>query len=279
MTMIAGRSRSQAAVAGAVATMAAMGASELAAALLSAQSLVAAIGGAVIDLQPAGAKDFVVALFGQNDKLALELFIVVVAIGVGAVLGLVARRAFMVGAAGFVTFAVIGFVAALSDPSAAAAPTAIVAAVAAIVGIQVLSWLLGPPQPVTTTGPADDPNGVRATMPDWSRRNFLLKSGSVAVASVVAGVAGRRLARGRASRAVDRQRHDPAGRRDRDVAVRLVARDRRPHPDRRPERPTSTGSTRRSSPRVSTSRRGASESTAWSTAKRPSATRSWSTCR
>ena len=196
MTMIAGRSRAQAAVAGAVATIAAIGLSELAAALLSAQSLVAAIGGVVIDLQPAGAKDFVVGLFGQNDKVALELFIVVVAIGVGAVLGLIARRSFMVGAAGFVIFAVIGFVAALSDPSAAAAPTVIVAAVAAIVGVQVLSWLLGPPQPVATTGPADEPSGVRATMPDWSRRNFLLKSGSVAVASVVAGVAGRRLLEG-----------------------------------------------------------------------------------
>ena len=176
----------QAAIAGVVATIAALGLSELAAALLSAQSLVAAVGGAVIDLQPAGAKDFVVALFGQNDKLALELFIVAVSIGVGAVLGLVARRTFVIGAAGLAIFAAIGFLATVSDPSAAAAPTALVAGVAAIVGIQVLSWLLGP----SVASPGEPSRG---SMPDWSRRGFLLKSGSVAAASVVAGVAGRRL--------------------------------------------------------------------------------------
>ncbi len=185
MTMTTGRPRLDAAIAGAVATIAALGMSELTAALLSAQSLVAAVGGAVIDLQPAGAKDVVVSLFGTNDKLALELFIVGLAVVVGAVLGLVARRAYLVGAAGFAIFAVIGFLATLSDPSASAAPAAIVAAVAAFVGIQVLSWLLGSSQPATS--------GIRATMPDWSRRSFLIKSGSVAAASVVAGVAGRSL--------------------------------------------------------------------------------------
>ena len=197
MTTIAGRPGLQAAIAGAVATIAALGLSELAAALLSAQSLVAAVGGAVIDLQPAGAKDFVVALFGQNDKLALELFIVAVSIAVGAVLGLVARRAFVAGAAGFAIFAAIGFLATVSDPSAAAAPTALVAGVAAIVGIQVLSWLLGPPAP----SPGEPSRG---SMPDWSRRGFLLKSGSVAAASVVAGAGRPSTARVGAGRAVGR---------------------------------------------------------------------------
>jgi DMSO/TMAO reductase YedYZ molybdopterin-dependent catalytic subunit len=159
---------------------------------------VAGVGGAVIDLQPAGAKDFVVSLFGQNDKVALEVFIVVVSIAVGAVLGILARRAYFVGAAGFAIFAVVGFVATLSDPSAAAGPTAIVAAVAAFAGIQVLSWLLAWSQPAVSAGSpagaaAAGTGGIRATMPDWSRRNFLIKSGSVAAASVVAGVAGRSL--------------------------------------------------------------------------------------
>src|SRR5688572_11428037 len=86
------------AISGAVATLAALGLSELVAGLLTSQSLVAAVGGAVIDLQPAGAKDFVVALFGQNDKLALELFIVGVSVLVGAALGIVARRSFTIGA-------------------------------------------------------------------------------------------------------------------------------------------------------------------------------------
>jgi DMSO/TMAO reductase YedYZ molybdopterin-dependent catalytic subunit len=184
------------AIAGAVATLAALGLSELAAALLSAPSLVAAIGGVVIDHQPAGAKDVVVSLFGQNDKLALELLIVAVAVLIGAGLGIVARRQFAIGAGGFVAFAGLGFVAAMSDPSASATTVVIVAAVAAIAGVQTLSWLLGPAPPVVAAGagPRVDPATVRRrSMPDWSRRGFLIRSGSVAVASVAAGLAGRAL--------------------------------------------------------------------------------------
>ncbi len=187
MTTTPDRPAWRAAIAGAVATLVAIGLSELVAGLLTAQSLVAAVGGAVIDLQPAGAKDFVVALFGQNDKLALELFVVAVAVVVGAVLGLVARRSFTMGAGGFALFAAIGFFATLSDPSSAVAPAAIVAGVAAISGIQVLSWLLGPP-----ALPVDDPP-AQGSMPDWSRRGFLLRSGTVAAGAVVAGLGGRSL--------------------------------------------------------------------------------------
>ena len=60
-----------AAIAGIVATAAALGLSELVAGILTAPSLLAAVGGFVIDHQPAGAKDFVVGIFGDNDKLAL----------------------------------------------------------------------------------------------------------------------------------------------------------------------------------------------------------------
>ena len=83
----------RAALAGAVATLAALGTSELIAGILpGASSLVAAVGQVVIDLQPPGAKDMVVALFGTNDKLALELLVVAVATGIGALLGILSRR-------------------------------------------------------------------------------------------------------------------------------------------------------------------------------------------
>ena len=183
----------RAAAAGIVATVAALGLSELAAAVLSAQSLVAAVGRFVIDRQPPGAKDFMVGLFGQNDKLAFELLIVAVSIAVGAGLGLIARRRFVLGAAGFGAFALLGFGAALSDPSNTPAMMAIVAGAAAIAGIQTLSWLASPPASPGTVEP--DAGATRATrsMPDWSRRGFLLRAGSIAAASVVAGLAGRRL--------------------------------------------------------------------------------------
>ena len=189
-----------AAIAGVVAAAAALGLSELVAGVLTAPSLIAAVGGFVIDHQPPGAKDLVVSLFGVNDKLALEILIVVASLGVGAVLGLAARRSFTLGAAGFGAFAAFGFVAALGDPSAAAAPAAIVAAVGAFAGIQSLSWLIGGASlrvadtavPHPATGRERSPTPPYS-MPNWSRRGFLIRSGSLAAASVVAGFLGRRL--------------------------------------------------------------------------------------
>ena len=179
-------------MAGIVATAAALGLSELAAGLLAAPSLVAAVGGVIIDIQPPGAKDFVVALFGENDKVALELFIVAVSIVVGGLLGVAASRRFMIGAAGFGLFALVGLAAAIADPSASAVPAAIVAGVAAFSGVTTLSRLLG-----GGSGAAEAAStSTRRSMPNWSRRSFLIQGGSIAAASVVAGVAGRILLEG-----------------------------------------------------------------------------------
>src|SRR3954468_3173076 len=97
-------------LAGAVSVLAAVGLSELVAGFLGGPSLLAAIGEFVIDHQPAGAKDLVVGLFGTNDKLALELLILGVAAGIGAILGIVAERwSFAAAATGFGAFAIAGF--------------------------------------------------------------------------------------------------------------------------------------------------------------------------
>jgi DMSO/TMAO reductase YedYZ molybdopterin-dependent catalytic subunit len=176
-----------AAIAGVVATAASLGLSELVAGLLTAPSLVAAVGGFVIDHQPPGAKDFVVRLFGDNDKLALEILIVALSLVIGAAIGIAARRWSLIGVGAFGAFALFGFVAALGDPSAAAAPAAIVAAAAAFAGIQALSWLF------TAAGLRETDSTASSTMPNWSRRGFLIRGGSLAVASVVAGLVGRRM--------------------------------------------------------------------------------------
>ena len=124
-----------------MATAVALGVSELLAGLLpGATSLVAAVGQVIIDLQPPGAKDFVVGLFGTNDKLALELFIVVVALVLGAVLGIVARRRYEIAAIAFVAFGVVGFLAALGDPLADPAIAAVATAIS--IGSRVC-WVLG----------------------------------------------------------------------------------------------------------------------------------------
>jgi DMSO/TMAO reductase YedYZ molybdopterin-dependent catalytic subunit len=183
----------RAAFAGAVSAAAALGISELLAGILSGgSSLIASVGQVVIGLQPPGAKDFMVALFGTNDKLAFELFIVGVGTVIGGGLGLLARRRFLLGALGFVAFGVIGFLAALSDPVGTPAITAVTASAAVGAGVWLLGWLL-----------PSAPDRATVRMPNWSRRSFLIRAGGVGVGAVAMGILGRVL--------VERQRFAPIG--------------------------------------------------------------------
>ena len=112
------------------ATAAALGVSELLAGILpGATSLVAAVGQVVIDLQPPGAKDVVVACSARTTSSPSSSSSSSSRCCVGAVLGLVARRRYEIAAGVFIAFGVVGFLAALGDPLAnpavAAAATAI----------------------------------------------------------------------------------------------------------------------------------------------------------
>ena len=174
-----------AAFAGMMGAAVALGLSELIAGLLSGgSSLVAAVGQTIIDFQPPGAKDLVVALFGTNDKLALELFVVAVGVLFGGGLGLLARRSFALAAMGFAAFGLVGFLAVTRQALGSPAFGALTAAVAVAAGIQVMRWLLeltAPPAPEV------------ATMPDWRRRSLLVRGSTLGVAAVAAGVFGRSL--------------------------------------------------------------------------------------
>ena len=186
----------RAALAGATAAALALGLSELLAGLLpGATSLVAAVGQVIISLQPPGAKDVVVALFGTNDKLALELFVAAVSIALGGVFGLIAERRLWFGAAGFIAFGLVGFLAAVGDPTGNPSIVAAQTAVSVGLGIQGLSWLLGvlAPQEAQPGRPLSDP----------ARRSFLLRTGALGIGAVAAGVVGRSL--------LDRARTVPAG--------------------------------------------------------------------
>ena len=187
-----------AAIAGVAATATALGVSELLAGLLpGATSLVAAVGQALVDHQPPGAKDIAVSLFGTNDKLAFELIIVAVSLAIGAGLGLIARRRFAIAAGIFVLFGVVGFFASLGDPLASSGVAAASAAVSIGAGLWVLSWLLDGSAMRVTTGKHAVP------MPDWSRRSFMIRAGSIGIGAVAAGYLGRSL--------LDRQRIAPVG--------------------------------------------------------------------
>jgi len=180
-----------AALAGGVCAALALGVSELLAGILpGATSLIAAVGQVVIDLQPPGAKDFVVALFGTNDKLALELFVAIVAIAIGAVIGVLARRSFAIAMAGFIAFGIVGFVASLGDPLASPVMVAASVALSVGIGLQALSWLLD------RLGAASAPTDPTAAMPSPARRSFLLQSAGLGVGAVIAGFTGRSLLEG-----------------------------------------------------------------------------------
>ena len=185
--------RTYASVAGAAAAALALGASEAIAALLpGTTSLVAAVGQVVIDLQPPGAKDLVVALFGTNDKLALEIVVVLASLVFGAILGMVAVRRFAVAAAGFAAFGLLGFVAGLGDPLANPALMAGQVVVSVGSAVQTLSWLLAQ-APTEAGSPTARGIGARS---DPARRSFLLRTGAVSLSALVVGIGGRSLING-----------------------------------------------------------------------------------
>ena len=177
-------SRALAAFAGLAAAGLGLGVAEAIAGILpGATSLVDAIGQVVIGLQPPGAKDVVVTLFGTNDKLALEIVVTVAALVLGALFGVLALRRFAVAAIGFGVFGVLGFVAGIGQLQASVPIVAVQAAAATGVGIQTLSWLLG------WLGVSRAPSA--APIPDPARRSFLLRASAVGIGAVAAGAFGR----------------------------------------------------------------------------------------
>jgi DMSO/TMAO reductase YedYZ molybdopterin-dependent catalytic subunit len=183
-----------AAFAGLIGAGVALGVSELIAGIVpGGSSLIAAVGQTVIDLQPPGAKDFVVALFGTNDKLALELFVTGAALAFGALLGYLGRDRFAIAAGGFVAFGIVGFLAVLQMPLASPAVGALSAGIGVLAGIQAMSWLMAAGQATTSVS-----SSTTATMPNWSRRSLLIKGSALGVVALAGGVVGRTFV-GRAS--------------------------------------------------------------------------------
>jgi DMSO/TMAO reductase YedYZ molybdopterin-dependent catalytic subunit len=174
------------ALAGLAAGAAALGAAELLAGILpGAASPIVAIGDLVISLQPPGAKQLMVDLFGDADKLVLNLLILAVALGVSAGLGILAIRREPLAFIGFAAFGILALGASLRDPLASPLTSLVVAAAAVGVAIWVLHWLLGMAR--AAASPAE------AEMPAWKRRRFLIGTGSLLVASFAGGVVGRTL--------------------------------------------------------------------------------------
>lgn len=165
--------------AGAAATALALGASEFLAGLISGlPSLIESLGNFVIDIVPKPVKDFAISTFGTNDKLALLIGIGTVALLIGAVVGIVARKRFGVAVAVFVLFGVAAALAGARDPATSLGVAIIPGGLAAIVGLGALRWLY------SMSEPASDGEGSLGR----SRRSFLLGGGAlVGLAALSAG--------------------------------------------------------------------------------------------
>jgi DMSO/TMAO reductase YedYZ molybdopterin-dependent catalytic subunit len=184
-------SRGAAAVAGIVTGGLALGATELLAGILpGAPSVVLEIGSFLISLQPPGAKQLVVDLFGTADKLVLNIAIVLGALAIAAGLGILARYHRPLTNAGFTAIAALGLLASLRDPLV----DGLLALAAAVLGVavaySVIGWLL---RLATPSGGAE--------MPDWGRRRFIGTSVGVAALAVAGGGVGRVLLNSRAEAA------------------------------------------------------------------------------
>jgi len=196
----------RAAGAGAVAGAVGIAASELVAGVVpGTPSLVVAVGSLVIAKQPPGAKNLVATLFGTNDKLALNVAVVVVALLVAAAAGILGRRSFGNASGLFAGFGFAAFVAAALQPLNSPVLAAVNAAVATGAGVAALRILLAEagflaPVRLGRTGPGENDGSVgparrtpTASMPDWSRRRFLVRAGGFLVGALAAGALGRLL--------------------------------------------------------------------------------------
>lgn len=183
-----------AAIAGALAAAAAIAAAELFAGLVrGAPSLVIAIGAMFISLQPPGAKDIFVTLFGTNDKLALNVLIVIGAVVLASFAGVLASRRFWLGSLIVGVFGAVGLVASLGDPLTASSLAVASAAVAVVVGVATLAVLIRMiPHPARATASSPSSAGA-ASMPDWDRRRFLIAGAGTLAGAVVVGRIGRQL--------------------------------------------------------------------------------------
>lgn len=199
------RSAPRAALAGVIAGAVGIAASELLAGLVpGVPSLVVAVGSLVIALQPPGAKDAVATLFGTNDKTALNVAVIVVALLVAAAAGILGRRSFDLAAQLLVAFGFVAFVAAALQPLNSQVLAAVNAAVATAAGIATLRILLaeaGFLAPVRVGLPGSDRAGgsvaagdaTSLLVPDWNRRRFLIRSGGFFVGALALGAFGRAL--------------------------------------------------------------------------------------
>ena len=176
-------------LAGVLAAAAALGAAELVAGLVGPRSSpVVAVGAIAITLTPEPVKEFAIRQFGSQDKVALVTGTLVVVAGCAVLVGLLALRRRVLGAAVVALVGLLGAAAALTGPAGRPvdAVPSVVGAVAGVVTLLALTDRLG-------TSPAAGPAAGDGAGVD--RRAFLVAAAVALGAAAVAGGGGRLLQR------------------------------------------------------------------------------------
>jgi DMSO/TMAO reductase YedYZ molybdopterin-dependent catalytic subunit len=194
---------SRGSIAGFVAAAVALSLGELVTAVsTSGPSLLGAVGDQFIDLWGAQLKDLAVAIFGTNHKLALNIAMISVALGLGSTLGHFNRRGHLVASIGFGIAAIIGLWAYLIHPLGQLGLGLLATAVAYGSGLIVLRWL----QTSTRFQPAGGTVSAGEAVPSAAslgavlpgsgtadRRKFLQTAMALGVGAGAAGLLGVRL--------------------------------------------------------------------------------------
>ncbi|MEX5719646.1 molybdopterin-dependent oxidoreductase [Geodermatophilus maliterrae] len=208
--------RPLAALAGPLAAAVALGVAELVAGLVGpSSSPVVAVGDTVITLVPEPVKQFAIATFGENDKIALVVGTLVVVALYAVLVGLVSLRSRRLGVAGIALFGLIGALAAVSRTAGGPldALPSVVGALAGTVALTQLVRSLTLPTPVQGDARATTTDDAAARHADevvlerlrgalamadrkgagMDRRRFFLTGGVALGAAAVTGGGGRLL--------------------------------------------------------------------------------------
>ena len=193
-------------MAGVAAAAVVLSVAELIGAFFTARATpVIALGSTFIDFTPSWLKDFAIATFGTNDKLALFVGMAVTILLLACVLGIVAYRKWALGVAGVLLMGAV-IVAAVVTRSGVepldAIPT-VVGTVAGLIALRFLItrlWRMQQWPDLDSDLAAKDPD-----RPATSRRAFFAATGVTAAASAIAATGGRLLSAARSNVAQARE--------------------------------------------------------------------------
>ena len=195
-----------AALAGVAAAAVVLSVAELIGAFFTARATpVIALGSTFIDFTPSWLKDFAIATFGTNDKLALFVGMAVTILLLACVLGIVAYRKWALGVAGVLLMGAVIVASVVTRASVKpldAIPT-LIGTVAGLIALRFLItrlWRMQPWPEMDADLAAKDPE-----RPATSRRAFFAATGVTAAASAIAATGGRMLSAARSNVAQARE--------------------------------------------------------------------------